>query len=113
MPVIQFTTTNIKKAVMQKQQKNAPRAARTLPEQLPLPNTVLNKDTLKERLFDRQDMEHVFGVSRGTIYNWCRKGLVSYTLLGRRKYFDVQDVLLMLQTYKQIELPDKKEGKKK
>jgi predicted site-specific integrase-resolvase len=41
---------------------------------------------------DYVDLQQLFKVSRGTIYNWQRKGLLSFTQFGGKKYFDANDM---------------------
>lgn len=69
------------------------------------------KEQLQQRLLDQYDLQQLFKVSRGTIYNWCRQGLLSFTRLGGKKYFDARDVEEMLQQNKQRYEPGKGEKK--
>ena len=69
------------------------------------------KEQLKQRLLDRYELQDLFKVTRGTIHNWCRKGVLSFIKIGGRKYFDAHDVETMLQEHKQLMVPG--EGRKR
>jgi Helix-turn-helix domain len=69
------------------------------------------KERLKQRLLDRYDLQELFNVTRGTIHNWCKKGLLKFIKISGRMYFDLDDMEDMLQEYKQNLVPG--EGKKK
>lgn len=70
------------------------------------------KEQLQQRLLDRYDLQILFRVSRGTIHNWCRRGLLSFTKIGGKKYFDANDVYAMLQKYKQTLVPVNEQKRK-
>lgn len=70
------------------------------------------KEQLQQRLLDRYDLQILFKVSRGTIHNWCRRGLLSFTKIGGKKYFDANDVYAMLQKYKQTLVPGREQKRK-
>lgn len=70
-----------------------------------------NKKSLKKRLLDSVDMQEVFNVKRGTVHNWCRKGIVKFIKIGGKTYFDANDVDDLIEKCKQLMVPG--EGSKK
>lgn len=71
------------------------------------------KEQLRQRLLDRYDLQELFGVTRGTIYNWCRKGLLRFTKIGGKKYFDAIDVDALIEKNKQTLVPGSTRKKRK
>jgi Helix-turn-helix domain len=91
---------------MKRKQKPAPAQTANQPAANPLPK----KEQLKQSLMDHYDLEEMFKVRRGTIYNWCRKGLLKGIQVGGKKYFYADDVDTMLKERKLLMVPgaDKK-----
>ena len=58
------------------------------------------KENLKHRLLDLYDLQQLFKVTRGTIHNWIRRGLLSYTQIGGKKYFDARELEELLEKNK-------------
>jgi hypothetical protein len=63
------------------------------------------KERLQQRLLDHTDLQQLFKVSRGTIYNWRRRGILKFIEIGGRKYFDANDIDALLEKYKQTQVP--------
>lgn len=70
------------------------------------------KEQLKHRMMDHYDLEEMFGVSRGTIYNWCRAGLLGFIKIGGKTFFDTEDIDAMIKKRKQTMVPKEKKKKK-
>ena len=71
------------------------------------------KEQLKQRLLDQVDLQEMFNVTRGTIYNWCKKGIIKFIKIGGKKYFDADDVDALIIDYKQTIVPEQKKKKSK
>jgi transposase len=63
-------------------------------------NPLPPKERLQQRLLDQVEIQQIFKVSRGTVYNWSRKGLLPFTQFGGRKYFDVDDLEAVIERNK-------------
>jgi hypothetical protein len=100
-------STNLKTCTMSRQTK--PNPAKTANPTVT--NPIPRKEQLKQRLLDQHDLLEMFHVTRGTLYNWCRKGFIKVIKLGGKKYFDADDVDDMLEKYKQTVVPGTKKGK--
>ena len=70
------------------------------------------KERLKDRLLDRYDLEELFNVTRNTIYNWCKAGLLSFSKIGRKKYYDAQEIENLIEKRKQTMVPGEEKKKK-
>lgn len=82
-------------------------------EAVPGNNQVPIKEQLKQRLLDRYDLEEMFKVSRGTIHNWCNKGVLTCIKFGSKKYFDAVEIEELFKKYKQTVVTGKGGKKKK
>jgi excisionase family DNA binding protein len=100
-------STNHKTCIMNRKHKPTPTQTTNPTAANPLPK----KEQLKHSLMDHYDLEEMFGVSRGTIYNWCRKGLLKYIQMGGKRYFNTEELDAMIKERKQLMVPG--EGKKK
>ncbi len=67
-----------------------------------LPNI---KQVLQKRLLSLYDVQELFNVSRTTIYNWCKKGLLTYSKVSSKMYFDADEINRMLDERKQTMVP--------
>jgi hypothetical protein len=70
------------------------------------------KENLKERMLDHYDLQQIFNVTRGTIYNWCRKGMLKVIRIDGKNYFDANDIEELIQKLKQITVPAESRRKK-
>ena len=94
---------------MIKKKEIAPEPAVTENNTEPLPT----KEELKDSLLDHYDLEKMFNVKRGTIYNWCRKGVLKFIPIGSKRYFAVKDIHTMIKERKQVMVPGEEKNKKK
>lgn len=65
------------------------------------------KEQLKQRLLDRYDLQELFQVTRNTINNWCKAGILSYCKIGRKRYFDAEQIDALLKERRQWMVPKK------
>ena len=63
------------------------------------------KERLKERVLDRYDLQEMLHVSRGTICNLCRKGIISSTKIGGKSFYDAHQIEALLFERKQKQVP--------
>lgn len=63
---------------------------------------------LKQRTLDRYDLQEIFNVSRNTIHNWCMAGIIGCTKIGRKKYFDAEEIDTLLKRRIQVMVPKRK-----
>lgn len=101
--------TNLKTCIMKKEKTTAPVKAGNENDDKPLPT----KAELKDSLLDHYDLEKMFNVKRGTIYNWCRKGMLKYIQIGVKRYFAVSDLHAMIKERKQVMVPGERKKEKK
>ena len=66
---------------------------------------------LKQRTLDRYDLQEIFNVSRNTINNWCNAGILSYSKIGRKRYFDGEGIDALLRKRILVLVPGKGKGK--
>lgn len=76
-------------------------------------NPLPTKERLQQRLLDQVDLQQLFKVSRGTIYNWQRKGLLSFTQFGGKKYFDANELEAALEKNKRTYEPEVRRKRRK
>ena len=69
--------------------------ATSLQEDLP------GKERLLQSLMDSYEVQQLLHICRGTLYNWRKKGLIAFSKVGGRIYFEVADVYQMLRERKQ------------
>ena len=69
------------------------------------------KEQLKQRLLDQVDLQEMFNVTRGTIYNWCNNGTIKFIKIGGKKYFDADDVDALIIDYKKTIVPEQNKKK--
>lgn len=62
---------------------------------------VPDKQTLLQQVMDSLEVMQLLHICRGTLYNWRKKGLIAFSKVGGRIYFDTTDVHRMLQDRKQ------------
>lgn len=60
------------------------------------------KELLQQTLMDGLDVRRLLRISRGTLYNICKKSLLPYSRIGSRQYFDAVDVQKLLQDTKVV-----------
>ncbi len=88
---------------------NKPKKATTVP---PVPQSehinhlkpeakTMNKDMLQQTLLDNLEVMQLLHISRGTLYNWRKKGYINCSKIGGRLYFEVADIYKMLKERKQ------------
>jgi hypothetical protein len=70
-----------------------------------LPKQALDKDTLQQKWMDSCDVRELLHISRGTLYNWCRKGLLAFSKVEGKIYFEVKEVEAMLHNAKRSSRP--------
>lgn len=75
-------------------------------------NPLPYKEVLKQRMLDHYDLQEMFKVTRGTIYNWCRKGFIKVIKIGGKNYFDADDVEALIEERKQWIVPGQVQQKK-
>jgi len=61
----------------------------------------LDKEGLQKIVMDSLAVQDLLHICRGTLYNWRRKGLIAFSKIGGRVYFEVDDVYQMLKERKQ------------
>ncbi len=66
----------------------------------PVKPTLINKQLLQLKLMDSLEVMKLFSICRGTLYNWRRLGLIAYSKIGGRIYFEAADVDRMLLVQK-------------
>lgn len=71
------------------------------------------KEQLKQRMLDRYDLQELFKVTRNTIQNWCRAGILNYSKIGRKKIFDAHEIEALLKQRQQTMVPGEEQKKKK
>ncbi len=87
-------------------QHKANKTVQPIPQQN---NTLSLKEQLKQNTLDRYDLQEILGVSRNTILNLCKAGIIGYTRVGRKMYFDAQEINTLLKKREQTRVPG--EGK--
>lgn len=87
-----------------KQTEHSDNAAQPAP--LPL------KEQLKQHTLDHYDLEEIFRVHANTIRNWCNTGILSYSKVGRKRYYDAREVEELLKKRKQTMRPGEEKKKK-
>ena len=75
------------------------------PEPANIVNPLPLKEQLKHRILDRYDLQELFNVSRNTILNWCKAGIISYTKIGRKRIFDAEEIDALLRKRKETMRP--------
>jgi hypothetical protein len=93
---------------MKHKNKPNPKQADTENGTKPIPR----KEALKERMLDQYDLQEMFKVTRGTIYNWSRRGIIKVIKIGGKNYFDADDVDALIQEHKQWIVPVEVQQKK-
>jgi phage terminase Nu1 subunit (DNA packaging protein) len=68
-------------------------------------STLPLKEQLKQNTLDRYDLQELFNVSRNTIQNWCNAGILSFSKVGRKKYFNAEEMKQLLEVRKQVTVP--------
>jgi hypothetical protein len=101
-------STNLKIGIMNPKKKPNPRQAVTKKANSPIPR----KEQLKQRMLDHCDLQEMFNVTRGTIYNWCRMGILKVIKIGGKNYFDADDVDALILERKQWLVPRQEQQKK-
>lgn len=73
------------------------------PDCNPAPETTAapSKQSLQQTVMDSVDVQQLLHISRSTLYNWRKKGLIAFSKVGGKIYFDAADVYRMLQERKQ------------
>lgn len=61
----------------------------------------MTKETLQQTLMDSYEVLQLLHISRGTLYNWRKKGLIMGSKIGGRIYFEVTDIYKMVKERKQ------------
>jgi excisionase family DNA binding protein len=87
---------------MKNRSENTPKPQ---PELQPCLPPMSLKLQLKQRILDRYDLQEIFNVSRNTIYNWCKAGIINYTQIGRKRYFDAEEIDALLKKRVQVMVP--------
>ncbi len=62
--------------------------------------SLLLKDHLQQKWMDGYDVQQILHISRSTLYNWCRKGLLPFSKVEGKIYYDVDDLNEMLNLAK-------------
>jgi len=91
---------------MMKHQQNKPaatviEAAIEKMDATALQNNLPGKERLQQSLMDSYEVQQLLHICRGTLYNWRTKGLIAFSKVGGRVYFEVADVYQMLKERKQ------------
>ena len=64
----------------------------------------LDKESLKQNLMDSLEVQQLLHICRGTLYNWRKSGLITFSKIGGRIYFEAAEVYLALKVHKQKNL---------
>ena len=59
------------------------------------------KQSLIQQVMDSLEVMELLHICRGTLYNWRKKGLIAFSKVGGRVYFETADVYRMLKERKQ------------
>lgn len=59
-----------------------------------------SKQTLLQHIMDSLEVMELLHICRGTLYNWRKKGLIAFSKVGGRVYFETTDVNRMLKERK-------------
>ncbi|MDB5275799.1 MAG: hypothetical protein JWR61_754 [Ferruginibacter sp.] len=62
---------------------------------------VPSKESLQLTLMDSLAVQQLLQICRSSLYNWRKKGLLAFSKVGGRIYFEAADVYRMLQERKQ------------
>jgi hypothetical protein len=71
------------------------------------------KEQLKQNTLDRFDLQEIFNVHPNTINNWCNKGILSFTKVGRKRFFNANTIDKMMKEREQTLVPGEKKQKRK
>jgi len=63
--------------------------------------TAPDRQTLQQTLMDSLDVMQLLHICRGTLYNWRKQGMITFSKVGGRVYFEAADVYRMLKERKQ------------
>lgn len=60
------------------------------------------KENGNRELISDEEMQRRLGVSRTTLYNWRKTGLIPYSRIGKKLYYPWKEILRMLDQNKLI-----------
>jgi Helix-turn-helix domain len=83
------------------------------PEPQPCQPPMPLKLQLKQQTLDRYDLQEIFQVSRNTINNWCKAGIIKYSKIGRKRFFNAAEIDARLKERTQVMVPGEGKGKKR
>lgn len=96
---------NIKHMKPKKTNESAQQATNTNP--LPI------KEQLKQNTLDMYDLVELFRVHVNTIRNWCSNGTLSYSKIGRKRFFNAEKIKEQLEVRKQVMVPGAQQKRKR
>lgn len=60
-----------------------------------------NKESLQQTVMDSVDVQQLLHICRSTLYSWRKNGLLAFSKVGGKIYFEAADVQQMLKEKKQ------------
>ncbi|MBS1495642.1 MAG: helix-turn-helix domain-containing protein [Bacteroidetes bacterium] len=55
-------------------------------------NLLEDSNLFNQKWLDAYAVQKLLQISRGTLHNWCSKGILPYSKLGGRRYFDLEEI---------------------